>query len=274
MTPETEIEQLDLELAGLKKRYGQIMRESMDDRGIEIRDESLRREAIHLWRRIGELQQRSTALKYSLLSDDEKNGARQDQIALATKFSDEEPNEQRLIYMKYYLELLRQAKHLAETSLEKRHEYQELYAYLNGQDFRYSLGARFDSFCANDPLLRQLYLDLKGSFQMMPRDQALELAVAYQNRHGLSTKIDSLTRAVFYHSFEQVDGPAWIIEAALPPSSFEGTGSLTYIVSAKEQCVKFIINASGFIKYPHEGAPGFSDDELQELKEAGFNIVE
>jgi hypothetical protein len=179
MHPETEIRRLDTELSGLEERYGRIMRESMDaNGGIELRDESLRREASDLKQRIIEIKRRRDGLKYSLLSDDEKNRSRRDQIALATKFSDEGANAQRLSYMNHYLELLEKTAHLAGTDSEKGREYRALYDYLNGQDFRYSLEADFDSFCA------------------------------------------------------------------------------------------------GFIKYPHEPSPGFSDDELKELKDAGFVVHE
>lgn len=109
----------------------------------------------------------------------------------------------------------------------------------------------------------------------MERARAIAIATAYQDRHGLGTTIDDRVDAVLYASISDVEGPAWVIEAALPPSSFEGSNTITYVVSVREARVEFIVNGSGFQKRPHEGAePQFDDDELQELRDAGFEVLD
>jgi len=108
----------------------------------------------------------------------------------------------------------------------------------------------------------------------MTQEEAVKLAYAYQQRCGYNTTIDETTTVTWYDNFEAVDGPVWAVEAAFPPSTFEGTDTITYIVSVDDKAVKFIINSSGFIKYPHRGNANFTDGELDELRDAGFDVLE
>lgn len=108
----------------------------------------------------------------------------------------------------------------------------------------------------------------------MNSKEALQIAAIFRKRRGHLTDIGPYTPALWYDSFEFVDGPAWIIEAALPPSNFEGSDTITYVVSVKEKCVKYIINSSGFPKFPDGPDYAFTPDELEELKEMGFKIID
>ncbi|MDI1476253.1 hypothetical protein [Polyangium sp. y55x31] len=108
----------------------------------------------------------------------------------------------------------------------------------------------------------------------MTKQEALAIATAFQDRQGYKTTIDAGTDVRLYDSFEGVTGPAWVIEAPLPPSTFEGTNTITYVVSVAEKAVKFIINSSGFIKHPDRPDADFSDDELDELRDMGFDVLD
>ena len=107
----------------------------------------------------------------------------------------------------------------------------------------------------------------------MTREQALQIAAQHQCRMYFKTKIDSQTPCIYYAQFEGIDGPAWIVEAALPPSTFEGSDTLTYVVSVREVRVKYIINASGFPKYEGTDIP-FTAEELDELRDMGFDVAD
>lgn len=107
----------------------------------------------------------------------------------------------------------------------------------------------------------------------MTKQEALAIAAEYRDRKGYETTIDEHTKATLYDRFEHVDGAAWLIEAALPPSSFEGSGTLTYVVSVDAREVAFIINSSGFNHFPGDDE-GFDDDEIAELKAMGFDVIE
>jgi hypothetical protein len=109
---------------------------------------------------------------------------------------------------------------------------------------------------------------------VMTKDEALAIATEFSDREGHRTTIDEHTNARLYESFENVTGAAWVIEAALPPSTFEGSNTLTYVVSVAERSVKYFINSSGFNKYPDDPESEFDDDELEELRAAGFEILE
>ncbi|MDI3290929.1 hypothetical protein [Polyangium sp. 15x6] len=109
---------------------------------------------------------------------------------------------------------------------------------------------------------------------MMTKQEALTIATAFRDRQGYKTTIDAGTDARRYDSVEGVTGPAWVIEAPLPPSTLEGTNTITYVVSVAEKTVKYIINSSGFIKHPDELDAGFSDDELDELRDMGFDVLD
>lgn len=117
-------------------------------------------------------------------------------------------------------------------------------------------------------------IPIKPKTTGMDKEQALKIALLYQRKHHYTTKISAHTTAIWYEAFESVDGPAWIIEASLPRSTFEGSDTLTYVVSVKERCAKYIINASGFPKFPDDPQYSFTDKELDELKEMGFDILE
>ncbi|MDI1442568.1 hypothetical protein [Polyangium sp. 6x1] len=108
----------------------------------------------------------------------------------------------------------------------------------------------------------------------MTKQEALEIATAFRDRQGYETTIDAGTDARLYDSMEGVTGAAWVIEAPLPPSTIEGTNTITYVVSVVEKRVEYIINSSGFIKRPDELDMGFSDDELDELREMGFDVLD
>lgn len=108
----------------------------------------------------------------------------------------------------------------------------------------------------------------------MTKEKAYEIAEAYQQKYNFNTRINESTKVVLYNDFEFVDGPAWIVEANLPPSNFEGTDTLTYVVSIKFKRVEYIINSSGFPKFPHGKYAEFSDEDLDELRDAGFDILE
>lgn len=108
----------------------------------------------------------------------------------------------------------------------------------------------------------------------MTKQEALAIATAFRDKQGHKTTIDDRTDARLYDSFEGVTGPAWVIEAALPPSTFEGSDTLTYVVSIAEKTVKYFINSSGFIKYPDKPDADFTDDELDELRDMGFDVLD
>ncbi|MDC3960478.1 hypothetical protein [Polyangium jinanense] len=108
----------------------------------------------------------------------------------------------------------------------------------------------------------------------MTKQEALIIATAFRDRQGYKTTIDAGTPARLYDSFECVTGPAWVIEAPLPPSTLEGTNTITYVVSVAEKAVKCIINSSGFIKRLDELDTSFSDDELDELRDMGFEVLD
>lgn len=108
----------------------------------------------------------------------------------------------------------------------------------------------------------------------MTKEQALQIAAVFKKRCGHRTNISPYTAVMWYDSFEFIDGPAWIIEAPLPPSTFEGSDTITYVVSVAENCVKYIINSSGFPKFPNEPDYAFTPEELEELREMGFEIID
>lgn len=108
----------------------------------------------------------------------------------------------------------------------------------------------------------------------MTKEQALQIAAVFKKRRGHLTTIGPQTPVLWYDSFEFVDGPAWIIEAPLPPSNFEGSDTITYVVSVHEQCMKYIINSSGFPKFDDEPQYAFTTQELEELREMGFDIID
>lgn len=108
----------------------------------------------------------------------------------------------------------------------------------------------------------------------MNHEEALQIAAVFRKRRGHQTDIGPHTPVIWYDSMEFVDGPAWVIEAPLPPSNFEGSDTITYVVSVKEKCVKYIINSSGFPKFPNEQDYAFTPEELEQLKQMGFNIIE
>ena len=108
----------------------------------------------------------------------------------------------------------------------------------------------------------------------MTKDEALAIATEFRDREGHHTTIDERTNARLYDSFEKVAGAAWVIEAPLPPSTFEGSNTLTYVVSVDERSVVYFINSSGFLKYADSPDPGFDDDELEELRAMGFEVID
>jgi hypothetical protein len=101
-------------------------------------------------------------------------------------------------------------------------------------------------------------------------EEARGLAKAYAEKYDLNTIINDQTRTVYYDSFENIDGAAWMVEADLPPSSFN-MHQLSYVVSTRKGRVEYIINDSGFVKYPHLGAAEFSDEDIEDL---GFDVLE
>ena len=54
---------------------------------------------------------------------------------------------------------------------------------------------------------------------------------------------------------------------------FDGTDTVNYIVSISEKKCKFIINSSGFLKF-EEDEVGFTDGDLDELRDDGFDSIE
>lgn len=108
----------------------------------------------------------------------------------------------------------------------------------------------------------------------MDSKEAIQIAALFKIRQGHQTNFSPQTQALWYDAFEYVDGPAWLIEVPLPPSNFEGSDTLTYVVSVNEKCVKYIINSSGFPKFPNAPDHAFTTEELDELKAMGFNIIE
>lgn len=100
----------------------------------------------------------------------------------------------------------------------------------------------------------------------LSKDEALAIAQKYQAAYQVGGALDHTAQFSHYPSFENVDGSAWLIEALLPPSTFEGTGTLTYVVGEKTRAVQFIINPSGFYAYPHQdnSATEFTDEDLED----------
>lgn len=81
-------------------------------------------------------------------------------------------------------------------------------------------------------------------------NDALEIARKYQQRYHIGGKLD-IEQVLYYSDFYEVNGPAWIFVTNLPPSTFEGDDTITFVVDINNRRVHHIINSSGFIKYPH-----------------------
>lgn len=158
------IEQLEKELSNVKAIYKSLVEAHMENGVIVFHDEAAEKHAKELKKQLEHIHTELNELKFNLLSDEEKNERRQNSMALADKFSDDAPNPQRLEYMKAYMKFLEQVKQRADTA--KDPVYGELYDYLNGAEFRYELPEKLDAFCEQDPLLEELYLQMKRTFSV------------------------------------------------------------------------------------------------------------
>lgn len=81
--------------------------------------------------------------------------------------------------------------------------------------------------------------------------EVVAVARAYVERHMRAATLPETGRQItYYASFEGIAGAAWEVVVQLPPSSFEGTGTDSILVSDCDGEVALIMGASGFPRAP------------------------
>lgn len=196
---------------------------------------------------------------------DELRKTRLEQIAWASKFKEEQNNVQRCDWMKAYVDLVDGVEEWKELSGRK--DVAELLKVFNEVEFLRKMDARQLELLRSEPLLEEALVAFESASKAyITASEVKSLVSGFNKENSVVEILPGTGKFDFYDSFEQVEnGPVVLYTVDLPPSSFEGTDTMTFVISIPDRKVVYLIGHNGFPIWLGANKREMSDEEWGDL---------